>query len=649
VLEELIGQVLDEKYRIERQLGQGGMGAVYLATHLGTKRPVALKVIAPQFMANPEFVERFKREAETAGRLRHPNVINVTDFGFSRAGSQQLAYLVMEYIDGRTLGEVLEKTHPLPLGLVVDIVEQICLAIDRAHQQGVIHRDLKPDNIWLEPNGRGGYNVKVLDFGLAKLRANFSQETITAPPQVLIPQSRRADTVSEITEIQLQDSALEVSTEIRLVDISNEEKTQIIDKRPGQGITRAGAVLGTPPYMSPEQCSGKTLDARSDIYSLGVIVYQMLCGQTPFSGDYFKVLKQQIEVVPPPLKEKQHDIPESVGMLVMSALSKDPDKRPANAVAFATALRANAHGERELLRQALALYSEYFSRFIRFSLIVYIPMTAGIITLFTGLFVRSLHRPATILTIILIFLLSQFFSSSAGGTIIVPMVAQMLMAPLRPFLIRPALSILKSRLREFLTSSLIAYKSYLSFIVPMIIYTMLPSKIRDELYNSWIFSIFCLFLIVITIWLVKRDLSRGLWLYSPIVILEGKTGREAMVRAKVLVDRLGGSLAKIFPLFVFIVMGVSILSLVLTLSLIKQFYGEFSPVESTILFISTLFGILLCISISLLLSPLITTGYALFYLKSRQAGGETLSDLVGEPSEQSLAVVCNLTGRISSS
>jgi serine/threonine protein kinase len=168
-LERYIGQVLDDKYRLERLLGQGGMGAVYLATHLGTERYVALKLITPQFMRNEEFVERFKREARAAGRLRHPNVVDVTDFGFARAGSERVAYLVMEYLDGCTLGDVLSEEKTLPLEWVVDIHEQVCSAVHEAHQQGIVHRDLKPDNIWLEPNRLGGYRVKVLDFGIAKL------------------------------------------------------------------------------------------------------------------------------------------------------------------------------------------------------------------------------------------------------------------------------------------------------------------------------------------------------------------------------------------------------------------------------------------------------------------------------------------------
>src|ERR1044072_8574559 len=168
-LDRYVGQVLDEKYRLERLLGQGGMGAVFLATHLGTDRFVALKLIAPQFMLNPEFVERFKREARAAGRLRHPHVVDVTDFGFSGTGDELVAYLVMEYLDGCTLSDVLAEEDRLPLYWVVDILEQVSSAVDEAHHQGIVHRDLKPDNIWLEPNSLGSYRVKVLDFGIAKL------------------------------------------------------------------------------------------------------------------------------------------------------------------------------------------------------------------------------------------------------------------------------------------------------------------------------------------------------------------------------------------------------------------------------------------------------------------------------------------------
>src|SRR4030095_12047652 len=174
---DFVGQTLDAKYKIERELGRGGMGTVYLATHLGTERPVAVKVIAPQFMERTEFVERFRREARAAGRLRHPNVVNVTDFGFSETKDGQMAYLVMEYLDGCTLGEILEEEKNLPVGWTLDILEQVCSAVHEAHLQGIIHRDLKPDNIWLEPNQRGGYTVKVLDFGIAKLEEHRASDS----------------------------------------------------------------------------------------------------------------------------------------------------------------------------------------------------------------------------------------------------------------------------------------------------------------------------------------------------------------------------------------------------------------------------------------------------------------------------------------
>src|ERR1051325_4877657 len=181
-LERYIGEVLDGKYRIEKLLGQGGMGAVYLAVHLGTERPVALKIIAPDFMRNDEFIERFKREARAAGRLRHPNVVDVTDFGFAQTGTERVAYLVMEYLDGCTLADVLAEEKRLMLDWVVDIMEQVCSAVDEAHQQGIVHRDLKPDNIWLEPNRRGGYTIKVLDFGVAKLAEEPGRASLFGAP-----------------------------------------------------------------------------------------------------------------------------------------------------------------------------------------------------------------------------------------------------------------------------------------------------------------------------------------------------------------------------------------------------------------------------------------------------------------------------------
>src|SRR5580765_189868 len=200
-LEQYVGQILDDKYRLERLLGRGGMGAVYLATHLGTERYVALKLITPQFMRNEEFVERFKREARAAGRLRHPNVVDVTDFGFSGSGHDRVAYLVMEYLDGCTLSDVLAEEDRLPLYWVADILEQVCAAVHEAHQQGILHRDLKPDNIWLEPNGLGGYRVKVLDFGIAKLAEATDALPADNAPSAQLPPTAAAHSLEAATMI----------------------------------------------------------------------------------------------------------------------------------------------------------------------------------------------------------------------------------------------------------------------------------------------------------------------------------------------------------------------------------------------------------------------------------------------------------------
>src|SRR5690242_743276 len=227
-LTQLTGEVLDEKYRIERELGKGGMGAVYLATHLGTGRPVAVKVITPQFMMNDEFVERFRREAKAAGRLHHPNVVNVTDFGFARIDGQRIAYLVMEYLDGCTLADVLAEESQLPIDWVIDILDQTSSAIEEAHQQGIIHRDLKPDNIWLEPNRRGGYTVKVLDFGLAKLGDVESAGTDqpASLPGTFSGSFGSTGSSKTIADKALKTSTFESETQVRSTDVS-ESATQI--------------------------------------------------------------------------------------------------------------------------------------------------------------------------------------------------------------------------------------------------------------------------------------------------------------------------------------------------------------------------------------------------------------------------------------
>jgi len=331
---QMIGRVLDGKYRLEELIGRGGMGAVYRATHVGTGRRVAVKVIAPELAGNREFIERFRREAKTIGRLRHPNIVNVTDFGITGENEQTLAYLVMEHLEGGTLAAKLKDKRPLPLTDALDILKQTCAAIDEAHRLGILHRDLKPENIWLEPVGFGACNVKALDFGIAQLHDLLAFEepeplpVISEASETAAPQPQRFS----ITE----DETLRLNPTL-------------------QQLTRSGTVMGTPKYMSPEQCRGEKLDNASDIYSLGVIAYQMLSGDLPFKGTAAELLDQHREAAPAPLGRKRRDLPATIDAVVGQALAKEPSARPATAGAFAFLLSLQTTGNDWLRQQADAI------------------------------------------------------------------------------------------------------------------------------------------------------------------------------------------------------------------------------------------------------------------------------------------------------
>ncbi len=508
----VVGQTLDSKYKIEKELGKGGMGTVYLATHVGTERPVAVKVIASEFMQRTEFIERFRREARAAGRLRHPNVVNVTDFGFSQTNDGAAAYLVMEYLDGCTLGEILEEEKHLPLSWTIDILEQVCSAVEEAHNQGIIHRDLKPDNIWLEPNQRGGYTVKVLDFGIAKLEEQmndsaeselidisiapnrtFASKTTVADyvQSDTIAENRNATMISEsatvalkkqfkksdsesVTILQpLEEIDLESGTMIlplvqtgtvsledadktgtKIIPQDDDKATKLISDQidtrkslmnsPSTAeLTRVGAVLGTPLYMSPEQCRGEKLSSRSDIYSLGVIAYQMLAGKTPFGGNYKEVMKSHEEAAPPALVVKK--VPKKVKKIIYAALSKNSEERPRTAESFASELRARSEGIGVLLQRALIIYSEHLPKFLLLAFLLFSP--TAIVTILQVIFrVITINQNSgdltSIIPIALLSLVSAFLSFFCAyllfGTV-TWMVTQILAFPLRPVSLRPAL------------------------------------------------------------------------------------------------------------------------------------------------------------------------------------------------------------------
>jgi serine/threonine protein kinase len=700
-LSSLIGQTLDEKYFIDKQLGKGGMGAVFLATHLGTGRPVAVKVIAPQFMTNDEFVERFRREAKAAGRLRHPNVVNVTDFGFSNFNSHRLAYLVMEYLDGCSLGDILAEESRLPLEWVVDILEQVCSAVDEAHKQGIVHRDLKPDNIWLEPNRRGGYTVKVLDFGLAKLGdpavpeieegfstsitqlSNQAQTTeiIQAKdkPDTQIIKSTKATQVIETTAHTTAVAAANEEAQTRLLQpgdepqphrrLAEEEATQIQTFDEGQtriqtteeettrifqaptnpedetriltqpviqeesarlsleqsseshqtysfdtadGLTRVGSVLGTPLYMSPEQCSSQPLDARADIYSLGVITYQMLTGATPFSGDMATVMKHHVDTPPPsfkemkinaPVRKRKNKIPRRTEEIIRSALAKNPAARPASASAFASSLRASTEGVGALLRRAFALYSEYFPKFFIASLLVNIPgiLLYGLQLLNTILLKANvIGRFSSIITGVIFGLLKfvlTFLASSVLSGVTVWMVTHLMLAPLRPVRVRKAFAAVKKKLRPVITTTL--------------------------LFSALIILGFILLFIPMLYVMITYALT------LPVVMMENLRGWAALKRAKALAKRSKRTVIVI----VLIQFGIPVITS-LVISLFIAFINKAFPqmIDRNIADRITEF---IQIPMNLLVVPLSSIMTGLLYLKMRLAGGEDLNEMLTQFEDQS--------------
>ena len=285
-LDPLVGHTLDEKYHLEEQLGIGGMGTVYRARHLLIDRPVAVKVLNPRFVEDEAARTRFRREAKAAGRLQHSNAVTVTDFGESHDG---FVYLVMELLEGRTLREILAKEAPLDPARAVSLMLQVSAAVAAAHEAGIIHRDLKPANIFIVQRAEVPALVKVLDFGIAKLAS------------------------------------------------------EILEGEEAMTLTQVGAMIGTPRYMSPEQCDGIELTPASDVYSLGCILYEMLTGTVPFSGSTpLAIAMKHTTEAPRSPRDFVSTIPTALEALVLHALEKAPQDRPANAAEFGQELLTTA-------------------------------------------------------------------------------------------------------------------------------------------------------------------------------------------------------------------------------------------------------------------------------------------------------------------
>jgi len=283
-----VPQFIAGRFRIEREIGTGGMGTVYLATHLGLERPVAVKIIRREFAGDADIADRFLREARTMAKLRHPNAAMIFDAGNLPDGRH---FIVMEFVEGETLSQALAREGRFSATHTVHIATQICDVLEEAHRLGIVHRDLKPSNILLGKRG-----VCVLDFGVAKVLASSAESTAT------------------------------------------------------HASTGSGQVVGTPRYMSPEQCLGQRVGARSDLYSLGVLLYEMLAGRPPFVDPLQSALLVKQATAPaPPLPRLRQDIPRPLALAVHTLLAKRPEDRPRTAALAKMVLeRSLTHPERTL-------------------------------------------------------------------------------------------------------------------------------------------------------------------------------------------------------------------------------------------------------------------------------------------------------------
>lgn len=379
----MIGETLDGKYRIDQQLGAGGMGNVYLATHLGTTRVVAVKVIAPKWAADPHFLARFQREAQACGRLRHPNIVNVTDFGIARTSGGLIPYLVMELLDGEALSSFLRANPRPPLPLVADLLDQIGLALAQAHQQGIVHRDLKPDNIWLEPNGRGGYTVKVLDFGVAKMNplggaeARHAAHAASAEPAVEPVLASETETVamrSGAPPMQLPAGKAEAET-VAMAQFPSDPSSGSYGSD-ASGQTMPGSLVGTPAYMSPEQALGQETDFRSDIYSLAVVAYVLVCGELPFAGGSKRLIEfHKSGSARPPASYP--GVPRDVSDGIMAGLARNPADRPLSAIDFSRRFHNAVDAEFLALRRSKAFLFQHFAPFC-FLMLPYYSAVVGL-------------------------------------------------------------------------------------------------------------------------------------------------------------------------------------------------------------------------------------------------------------------------------
>ncbi len=271
----ILSTVIGGNYRIDEKIGEGGMGTIYKGHHLTLDRTIAVKVLHPHLITNEDITKRFHREARAASRLRHEHIISIIDFGKTEDG---MHYMVMEFVTGKPLDQIIYEMGVMNQLIVIRLAMQICLALDEAHANGIVHRDMKPENVMIERRRTHPMFVKVVDFGIAK---------------ILDPETGNAK---------------------------------------GTKLTRDGFVCGTPEYVSPEQAQAKELDGRSDLYSLGVVMFQMLTGDIPFNGNApIDIAIKHLMEKPKPPSEKGITIDNELDQLILKLMAKEPDDRPETA------------------------------------------------------------------------------------------------------------------------------------------------------------------------------------------------------------------------------------------------------------------------------------------------------------------------------
>jgi len=503
----LVGEILDAKYRIDRQLGAGGMGNVYLATHLGTTRIVAVKVIAPRWAAEPQFLARFQREAQACGRLRHPNIVNVTDFGIARSARGDMPYLVMEFLDGETLSSFQDHNPQIALPLISDLLDQIGLALAEAHRQGIVHRDLKPDNIWLEPNGRGGYTVKVLDFGVAKVNLvgewaprvsrtadDGGLRTPTPAPALSADETETAVIGMAPAKVPAESSApAEEAETVALALAPSGPSSGSFDSGSG-AQTMPGSLVGTPAYMSPEQALGGEIDFRSDIYSLAVVAYSLVCGELPFSRKPSDLIEYHRSGSPPP-PSSVRKVPRDVSSAILAGLARKPADRPPSAIAFTRRFHNAVDAEFLALRRSKAFLLQHLGAY--------------------ALLVMPIYTVILSMTQMLVSFSPKLVPLEPLRTVLVPLVAAILFL-LSDNALRAATALIaldeQARLRRFL-----------SFRVFWRLVKATPVLLRTQIRSLWFFG---------PGWVI------GDCLWPVVCMVEKKSGKAALQRSRDLMTGL---------------------------------------------------------------------------------------------------------------